>query len=55
MINKLLIKILKYKKQKLIYSKCRICEMKRCCDDCRTYYTRIDIEDIIKHLKGRKI
>ena len=55
MINKLLIKILKYKKQKLVYKNCGICNYPLQCDYCDIYFMQRDIKDVIRHLKEGKI
>ena len=55
MINKLLIKILKHKKQKLVYKNCGICIYPLQCDYCDIYSMQRDIKDVIRHLKERKI
>lgn len=55
MINKLLIKILNHKKQKLVYKNCGICNYPLQCDYCDIYFMQRDIKDVIRHLKEGKI
>lgn len=55
MLNKLLIKILNHKLNKLMLQKCKQCTNTGKCYFCDIFYNRENIEDMIKDLKERKI
>ena len=55
MLNKLLIKLLNYKMNKLMFRHCNQCTNKDNCFVCNIFYKKNDIKDMIINLKGRKI
>lgn len=55
MLNKLLIKLLNYKMNKLMFRHCIQCSKKANCFVCDIFYNKEDIKDMIINLKERKI
>lgn len=55
MLNKLLIKMLNHKMNKLIINKCKQCTNKGNCYICDIFYNKQDIKDMIIDLKERRI
>lgn len=55
MLNKLLIKLLNHKMNKLIINKCEQCTHKSRCYFCGIFYNKRDIEDMIINLKELRI
>lgn len=55
MLNKLLIKLLNYKLNKLMLQKCKQCTNTNKCFNCYIFYTKKDIENVITDLKLKGI
>lgn len=55
MLNKLLIKLLNHKMNKLIINKCKQCTNKGNCYICNIYYNKQVIKDMLINLKERRI
>lgn len=55
MLNKLLIKILNHKIQKIVYKNCGECNQPVSCDYCKAYIIQRDIKDLIYDLREEKI
>lgn len=55
MLNKLLIKILNHKLNKLMLQKCKQCTNTNKCFDCYIFYNKRDIENVIIDLELRNI
>jgi hypothetical protein len=55
MLNKLLIKLLNHKLNKLMLQKCKQCTNTNKCFDCYIFYNKRDIENVIIDLELRNI
>lgn len=55
MLNKLLIKILKYKEQKLYNKNCKECNLSLDCYNCNVQFIKNNIKAMNGYLKRRKI
>jgi hypothetical protein len=55
MLNKLLIKLLNHKLNKLMSQKCKQCTNTNKCSNCYIFYNKKDIENVIIDLKWRSI